>query len=89
MAKSKLYNILKNKDKYTPKEFLDKITAINEFANSYSILDEISAKDISNYFSLPVDETIVDGEFTPQQMLSKAIEIKNNISSKFLFRLSA
>ena len=84
MAKSKLYNVLKNKDKYTPKEFLDKMTAINEFANSYSILDEISAKDISNYFSLPVNENIVDGELTPQQMLSKAIEIKNNISSKFL-----
>lgn len=84
MAKSKLYNILKNKDKYTRKEFLDKLSAINEFATTYSILDEISAKDISNYFSLPVDEKITDGELTPQQMLSKAIEIKNNISSKFL-----
>ena len=84
MAKVRLNNILKNKDKFSNKEFLDKITAVNEFANSYSILDDISAKDISNYFSLPVDETITDGELTPQQMLSKAIEIKNNIKTKFL-----
>ena len=84
MAKVRLNNILKNKDKFSNKEFLDKITAVNEFANSYSILDDISAKDIANYFSLPVDETITDGELTPQQMLSKAIEIKNNIKTKFL-----
>lgn len=65
------------------KEFLDIISAANQFANGYSILDEISKEDIDRYFSSPVSTVTPLSELTPQQKLTLAINNRNNIKKLF------
>lgn len=83
-AKKVFARILKNKDVYSRKQMIQELTAVADFANGYSILDEISKKDINNYFSGEVSEKIEDDKLTPQEMLTKAIEIRDSIKRKYL-----
>ena len=66
------------------KELLVELAAINDFANGYSILDEISKQDVYNYFSSEVDEKDPDSNKTAQEMLTYAITVKNNIKKKYV-----
>lgn len=82
-AKKRLANLLAKKDKKDPKELLDELVSLNDFANGYSILDEISKQDVYTYFSKEVPEK-KEGEMTPQEKLTSAIATRNNIRSKFI-----
>ena len=65
------------------KELLDILSAANQFANGYNILDEISKEDIDRYFSKPVSANKPESELTPQEKLSIAIQTRNNIKTVF------
>lgn len=65
------------------KELLDVLSAANQFANGYNILDEISKEDIDRYFSKPVSSNKPESELTPQEKLSVAISNRNNIKNVF------
>lgn len=82
-AKKRLANLLAKKDKKDPKELLDELVSLNDFANGYSILDEISKQDVYTYFSKEVPEK-QEGQMTPQEKLTSAIATRNNIRSKFI-----
>lgn len=83
-AKARFDNILKNKDKAGIKELINELTAINDFASGYSILDEISSKDMNDFFSSPARTGKNEADYNPQDKLSYAIEVKNAIKSKFV-----
>lgn len=83
-AKKVFTHLLEHPDQYTRDEVLEMLTAIAEFANGYSILDEISKENTAEYFSSKVDETLPDGELTPQQMLTKALRTRSNIKQKYI-----
>jgi hypothetical protein len=78
-------NVLKNikEGNYDRKQALDKLVAVSEFANNYSILDEINKIDVKNFFSNPVIGK-PESEFTPQDKLTAAITIRNNIKAAFV-----
>ena len=65
------------------KELLDILSAANQFANGYSILDEISKEDIDRYFSKPIASNKPESELTPQDKLTRAIANRNNIRIVF------
>lgn len=79
-----LGNLLAKKDTLDKKTVLRELTAIADFANGYSILDEIQEEDVYKYFSKKVDPSIPDSKLTPQQKLSKAITTRNSIRAKYL-----
>lgn len=76
--------IIGNKDSKTRKELIRELSAINDFVNGYSILDEISQKDIYNFFNEEVDPNIPANELTPQQMLSRALNVKRAVKEQFI-----
>ena len=76
--------IIGNKDLKTRKELIKELSDVNEFVNGYSILNEISKKDIYKFFSEPVDPSIPANELTPQQMLSRAIEVRRVVNEQFI-----
>lgn len=76
--------ILAKKENYTKKEMLQHLTAIADFANGYSILDEINDSDIYQYFNKKVDDSIPADQLTPQQKLSKAVEIRDKMRAKYV-----
>lgn len=76
--------LLENKDTYSRDKVLEELTALADFANGYSILDEISDEDVYEFFSKKVDPKIPDGELTPQEILTKAIAIRNEIRIKYV-----
>lgn len=65
------------------KELLDILSAANQFANGYSILDEISKEDVDRYFSKPIASNKPESELTPQDKLTRAIANRNNIKVVF------
>lgn len=81
--KKRLANLLAKKDRKEPKELLDELVTLNDFANGYTILDEISKQDIYKYFSNEVVEK-EPGKMTPQEKLTAAIATRDNIRSKFI-----
>jgi hypothetical protein len=83
-AKTVMTNLLAKKGSLSKKEVLNQLTAIAEFASGYSILDEIAKEDIYKYFMEDVDPSIPDDKLTPQQMLSKARNIRDTIKQKYL-----
>jgi hypothetical protein len=76
--------MLAKKDTYSRQEMLEHLTAIADFASGYSILDEISKADVYEYFSTKVDDNLLENELTPQQKLSKAIEIRDKMKQKYV-----
>lgn len=65
------------------KEFLEGLVNINDFANNYSILDEISKTDAVEYFGKPVERKSLS-EYTPQDKLTTALEIRNFIRTAYI-----
>lgn len=82
--KELLEALKKNREgKIDTKEFLDILSAANQFANGYNILDEISKEDIDRYFSRPVISNKPKSEWTPQEKLTAAINYRNDIKKLF------
>jgi hypothetical protein len=75
-------DLLKNKNQMDNKDVLNELTAINDFANSYSILDEIDSADIMNYFTLPEGVEDMPGPMTPQKMLRESIKIRDKVERR-------
>lgn len=83
-AEKKFELILSNVGTEDNKDILNELAAINEFANGYSILDEISKQDVYNFFSSEKDEKDPDTNKTAQDMLSYAVTVRNNIKKKYV-----
>jgi len=83
-VKKRFGALLSNKGNMDYKDVLRELTAINDFVNGYSILDEIDSADIMDYFNLPEEGAGVAGPMTPQKMLSDAISIRNKVKLKVI-----
>ena len=83
-VETRFAKLLKNKDNMTSKEIMIDLTGINDFANSYSILDEIDSADIMNYFISKEDNETLVGPITPQKMLMEAIKIRDKVKKKVI-----
>jgi hypothetical protein len=77
-------NLLRNKQNMTSKEIMIDLTGINDFANSYSILDEIDSQDMMDYFLTGAGVDDVYGPMTPQKMLTDAIKIRDKVKKKVI-----
>jgi hypothetical protein len=66
----------------TGKKFLERIVDINDFANSYSILDEIADSDVKQFFTGTVSKPIA--QYTPQDKLKVALSIREAIKAAFV-----
>ena len=70
------------------KEAIQELIAMQDFANRYSIIDEIQKSDVLKFFSTPVniDQMINqdESELTPQEMLSFTKTVRDNIKTKFV-----
>jgi hypothetical protein len=69
--------------KMSDKDLLDILVASNEFANGYDILDEITTEDINRFFSGSVNINKPISEYTPQDKIKVALDIRYRI--KLLF----
>ena len=65
------------------KDFLDRLVDINDFANSYNILDEIAKVEIDEYFSAPITNKPIS-EYTPQDKIKFAIQTRDQIKLAFV-----
>ncbi len=77
-------NLIKNKEKYTRKELIERLSSFNDFANGYSILDEISKSDIEEYFNKPEKGIKEQGTFTIQDKLQYAVSKRDLIKQRYL-----
>lgn len=66
------------------REAIKRITALQDYANNYNILDEIDQADINEYFSKPVTGITErpEGDVTAQEMITYAIQTRNQIKNK-------
>jgi len=69
--------------KISDKDYLDILVSSNEFANGYSILDEITTEDINRFFSGSINTNKPISEYTPQDKIKVALDIRYRI--KLLF----
>jgi hypothetical protein len=78
-------NVLRNikEGNYDRKKALEKLVAVSDFANNYNILDEVNKVDVKKFFSNPIISK-PESEFTPQDKLTAAITIRNNIKAAFV-----
>jgi hypothetical protein len=83
-AKKRFDLILSNIGTEDNKDILNELASINEFANGYSILDEINKQDIYNFFSAGKDEREPGTNMTAQDMLSDTVTIRDNIKKKYV-----
>lgn len=83
-AQLRFQTIKRDKDKLPREVVMQQLTAINDFANAYNILDEIDKADVYKYFSAEVDESIPDSKLTPQEMVAKAISIREKVKRDFI-----
>ncbi len=83
-AESQFDKLLKNTDGLTNSELVDKLSSFNEFANGYSILDEISRSDIEEYFNNPVKGLKEESSFTMQDKLNYALMARDKIRQRYL-----
>jgi len=84
LSKDRFAAIIANEKNLTSRELMQELSAVNEFANGYSILNEIRKKDIWEFFSTKVDPSIPESQLTPAQKLSRAIEIRDEVNEKFI-----
>ena len=84
VAEETFDDIIENKDKIDKKILMQRLTAAADFANGYSILDEINKRDVKAYFSIKVDPNKPADELTPQEMLSQAINIRDKIKKEYV-----
>lgn len=83
-VEARFSHLLKNKKDMSSKEIMIALTGINDFANSYSILDEIDSADIMDYFTSQAGEDVLIGPVTPQKMLTDAIKIRDKVKKKII-----
>jgi len=83
-AKSLFNIILREKDNMSNQELIEKLSIINNFANDYSILDELSKEDIGEFFSNQIPDSKAEADYTAQDKLTQAIAIRDNIKKKFI-----
>lgn len=79
--------LLSKVDDGTPdfkKNIIKELTDINNFVNSYSILDEISKKDIYDYFSSESDEIPEGEKKSIKKMLKDSISSRKAIKEKYI-----
>lgn len=84
IAKRRFAELIKNKNTKDRKSLMQEMTALNDFISGYSILDEISKKDVLKYFSGKVDPSKEEDELTPQEMLTEALNIKREIKNQYV-----
>ena len=77
--------ILKNRESKDRKTLMRELTAVSDFVKGYSILNEIAEKDIREYFTINVDPNKPDDKLTAQEMVVKAMNIKEKIESDYLY----
>jgi hypothetical protein len=82
-VRARMNKLLANKGKMSSKEVMIELTGLNDFANSYSILDEIDSADILNYFTTASEQEMM-GPITPQKMLTDAISIRQKVKEKVI-----
>lgn len=83
-AEIRFNNILANRDSKDRSTLMAELTAVSDFIKGYSILNEISKKDIREYFSIKVDPSKPDNKLTAQEMVTKAKNIKDKIESDYI-----
>jgi|Laugrespbdmm15sd_2_1035082.scaffolds.fasta_scaffold00170_12 hypothetical protein len=70
------------------KEAIQELVAMQDFANRYSIINEIQKADVLKFFSTPVDIEAMSARdektLTPQEMLSFTKSVTDNIKTKFI-----
>ncbi len=84
LAESQFDNLIKNKDELSRHEMIEKLSAFNDFASGYSILNEISESDIEEYFSKAEKGLKDQSSFTTQDKLSYALMAKDKIKQRYL-----
>lgn len=84
LVESRVESLMKNIHTMDRKEALTKLGEINDFITGYSILDEISDKEIYDNFSGKVDESKPDGEKTPKELLTEALNIKRDVRIRYI-----
>lgn len=84
-ARNRMKRAISRKNAYeTPRDFLQEMTAINDFANGYSILDELMKADIYSYFSGVVPVGKKEEDYTPQEKLTVALANRKVIQETFV-----
>jgi len=83
-VENRFSKLLANKKNMSSKEIMIDLTGINDFANSYSILDEIDSADIMEYFTNTGVTEDAYGPMTPQKMLRDAISIRDKVKKKVI-----
>lgn len=83
-AEEELEKLLENKENLTRHELITKLSAFNEFANGYSILDEISKENIEELRISVKKRRESGGEDNIATKLLKAIESKRLIQETYL-----
>ncbi len=83
----KMQAIINKVDDGTPdfkKNLIKELTAVNNFVNGYNILDEISKKDIYNYFSPDSNEVEEGDTKSIKKMLKDTIELRESVKQKYI-----
>lgn len=65
------------------KDFLERLVDLNDFANSYNILDEIAKVEVNEYFSSPVGGKSI-ADYTPQDKIKYSIQTREQIKLAFV-----
>lgn len=83
-AEHQFDKLISNKDNLSRHETIEKLASFNDFANGYSILDEISKADIESYFSKSEKGLSEQGSFSIQDKLTYAISAREKIKQRYL-----
>jgi len=69
-----------------PREAIKRLTILQDYANNFNILDDISKADVTEYFSKPVSGITErpESDVTAQEMITYAITTRNEIKNKIL-----
>jgi hypothetical protein len=83
-AEARFEKILANRESKDRKTLMAELTAVSDFIKGYSILNEISKRDIREYFNGKVDPNKPKEKLTAQEMVTIAKNIKEKIESDYL-----
>jgi hypothetical protein len=84
VAERKFKEFVKSINQQSGKAAVDELIAFYDFANRYELLDEISKQDVFEHFTseLSPEEQAAAGIKTPQQKLTYAISVRNQIKQQ-------
>lgn len=83
-AQKRFDKILANRKSKDRATLMAELTAVSDFINGYSILDEISEKDIREYFSNKIDPTKPKEKLTAQEMVNDAITTRRLLKKDYV-----